>query len=86
MLHTLRFPDCDKVGTVKGWTIPVWDWELYRIKMEDSGSRGAMQTNGLDLAFRTHAEGVRPVGGHVPAHIPRCTVWCGVGAPRRGAR
>ena len=44
-----------------------------------------MQTNGLGLGFRTQPEGVCPVGGHVPAHVPRSTAWCCVGAPRRGA-
>lgn len=37
------------------------------------------------MAFRTHADEVRLVGGNIPAHQPRCTVGCGMGVPRRGA-
>lgn len=45
-----------------------------------------MQKRLNGYAFRTHAEGVCPVGGNIPAHIPRSTVWCGVGAPRSGVQ
>lgn len=53
--------------------------------MEDSGSHAAMQSNTACWLFGRTPEAVRPVVGHMPDHIPRCTAWCGVGAPRRGA-
>lgn len=37
------------------------------------------------LVLRTRTAGVRPVGGDMPANVPRCTARCSVGAPRRGA-
>lgn len=39
-------------------------------------------TGRLKLRFRTR---MRAVGGHVPAHIPGCTLKGKRGAPRRGA-
>lgn len=74
----MRFPDCGKVGVVKGCTIPVWGWESYRVRMEDSGTRAAMRIDGVCWLFGRTPKGCVRWSGTCPTTFhaaPHGAAW-----------